>query len=224
MFSGGIVWRGIVYTLLMLFGKLVTGLWLIRLDFSWPKIYIPKHIRSVITAPASCFTWMYGKAKQEGKGTRTPTEPHEIQILEGDNERKAEENAPQTQPESGGESSTPTNSSTPPTSTPPSSPPPKIKKPLSLYPAAMLGTAMTARGEIGFLIASLAETTGLFKSSTEPSSGSSEIYLVVTWAIVLCTIIGPLSVGTLVRRVRRLQKERETTPGVGDPLGIWGVN
>ena len=101
----------------------------------------------------------------------------------------------------------------------------RIDKPRSLYPAAMLGTAMTARGEIGFLIASLAETNGLFASSdsTKRSIGSSEIYLVVTWAIVLCTIIGPLGLGTLVKRVRRLQSERENNPGQADPLGIWGV-
>ena len=89
----------------------------------------------------------------------------------------------------------------------------------------MLGTAMTARGEIGFLIASLAETTGLFSPSGEPSDQSSEIYLVVTWAIVLCTIIGPLGIGTLVKRVRRLQTERrEGRSLAADPLGIWGVN
>ena len=103
----------------------------------------------------------------------------------------------------------------------------KINKPLSIYPAFMLGTAMTARGEIGFLIASLAETTGLFATSTsistQTTTGSSEIYLVVTWAIVLCTIIGPLSVGKLVKRVRRLQAEREKKPGKADLLGIWGV-
>jgi hypothetical protein len=103
-----------------------------------------------------------------------------------------------------------------------------INRPLSLYPAAVLGTAMTARGEIGFLIASLAETTGVFGSdiSTEPSQ-SSEIYLIATWAIVLCTIIGPLVVGTLVRRIRRLDRDLVINGGSGreqGPLGIWGVD
>lgn len=102
----------------------------------------------------------------------------------------------------------------------------EINKPLSLYPAAMLGTAMTARGEIGFLIASLAETTGLFAASdtSKDLTGSSEIYLIVTWAIVLCTIIGPPSVGLLTKRVRRLQSEREKSPGKAKPLGIWGIS
>lgn len=198
MFSGDIIWRGLVYTVLMLFAKLVTGVWLIRFHMSWPKIRIPKSVRSVVTLPVSCLGWMYGGREKEAK----KTESHEM----GSQTKKKTTEA-QT-----AEQSTPSTS------------PPKIQKPLSLYPAAILGTAMTARGEIGFLIASLAETTGLFASSgSEASSGSSEIYLVVTWAILLCTIIGPLSVGTLVKRVRRLQSGEESNLGVNGPLGIWGV-
>jgi hypothetical protein len=66
----------------------------------------------------------------------------------------------------------------------------QINRPMSLYPAAMLGTSMIALGEIGFLIASLAETTGIFASTNalSESIGSSEIYL-VTWAVALCIII-----------------------------------
>ena len=87
----------------------------------------------------------------------------------------------------------------------------------------MLGMAMVSRGEIGFLISAVAESSGIYSSGSE-SGGSSELFLVVTWAILLCTILGPLSVGVLVKRVRRLQ-ERERRAGTGreDPLGIWGV-
>lgn len=31
MFTGAVVWRGIVFTILMLIGKFVTGIWLIRI-------------------------------------------------------------------------------------------------------------------------------------------------------------------------------------------------
>lgn len=84
-----------------------------------------------------------------------------------------------------------------------------------------------ARGEIGFLIAALAESTGIFvtqnvKSATQEDSGS-EIYFVAIWAIVLCTVIGPVSVGFLVRRVERLQRQRREYVGGEDPLGMWGV-
>ncbi|KFY93818.1 hypothetical protein V500_03511 [Pseudogymnoascus sp. VKM F-4518 (FW-2643)] len=214
MFSGSVVWRGIVYTILMLFAKLITGLWLVRLDISLTKI-IPKRMRSSIFGPGSGFKWMGGKAKKEGKSTASAADTHELQPQEGSD-------AAPRRPT--GKAPTATNQSSTPTSVASDASPPKPNNPRSLYPAAMLGTAMTARGEIGFLIASIAETTGLFASSSRPSDGSSEIYLVVTWAIVLCTIIGPLGVGTLVKRVRRLQSERAKTPGASDPLGIWGVS
>lgn len=86
---------------------------------------------------------------------------------------------------------------------------------------------MVSRGEIDFLISSLAESRRIFGANAgSDKGGSSDIYLVVTRAITLCTVIGPISVGLLVRRVKRLQerREREQTHGTEDPLGIWGLN
>lgn len=80
---------------------------------------------------------------------------------------------------------------------------------------------MVARGEIGFLISSLAESNGVFGTVTE--GGSSDIYLVATWAILLCTIIGPVSIGAMVNRIKRLQKARGINTAKPDPLGGWGV-
>ena len=80
---------------------------------------------------------------------------------------------------------------------------------------------MLARGEIGYLIASLAETGGVFAQQNRAGGiGSSEIYLVVIWAITLCTLVGPVCVGMLVRRVKGLQEGRKG--GAGDVLGVWG--
>jgi Kef-type K+ transport system membrane component KefB len=107
-----------------------------------------------------------------------------------------------------------------------------LPRPKSLYPAAILGCAMVARGEIGFLIAALAATNGIFAShdptTSEGAEGNltSELYLIVTWAILLCTIAGPLVLGLLAKRVKRLQEERVRDGGHGakeDPLGIWGI-
>jgi hypothetical protein len=89
-------------------------------------------------------------------------------------------------------------------------------KPRSIYPAFILGSAMVARGEIGFLISAIAESNGIFGS--EPNG---PIFLVVTWAIMLCTIIGPLTVGTLVRRVKRL--EAHSSGNSAGVLGEWGL-
>lgn len=213
MFKGKIFWRGLVYTILMLLAKLLTGVWLIRMNLSWPKIRLPNSVH--FATPAAC---LYGKSKRD-VNTNTSglanASNHEMQ-----SQKKEKSGAKDIIADAAvGDSSTAVRPQTP----RPAVSVPKIKRPLSLYPAAMLGIAMTARGEIGFLIASLAETTGLFASSSKPSNGSSEIYLVVTWAIVLCTIIGPLGVGTLVKRVRRLQGGGGSNMGVEGPLGIWGV-
>ena len=123
-----------------------------------------------------------------------------------------------------------------PSSNPPGSPAKsKLKssglpKPKSLYPASILGSAMVARGEIGFLVSAIAQSNGIF-SSVGPDSSSAEavqdLFLIVTWAIMLCTVIGPVAVGLIVRRVRRLQGQRKglvERSGQADPLGIWGLD
>lgn len=61
--------------------------------------------------------------------------------------------------------------------------------------ATLLGMAMVARGEIGLLIIQL----GL----NDTDFLSEEAFLVCIWAIILNTIIGPLSVGFLLRRFDR---------------------
>ena len=81
---------------------------------------------------------------------------------------------------------------------------------------------MIARGEIGFLIASLAESQNIFPETGPDGTGTSRLYLVVVWAIMLCTIAGPLSLGALVRRVKRLQTAREMMDDF-DPLDGWGT-
>ena len=86
---------------------------------------------------------------------------------------------------------------------------------------------MMARGEIGFLIAALAESTGTFVSRNDESANQgdsdSKIYLVAIWAIVICTVIGPVSVGLLVKRVKKLQRQRREHGDGEDPLEMWGV-
>jgi hypothetical protein len=200
MFSCRIAWRGIVYAILMLFAKLITGVWLVRLNFRVPNFGALRRC-----LPAS---WQRPNVKTAARDPRSAAKTSRDGI------------EPQAQP-----NATPRTAGAPSSGAPHAPPPQRIDKPLSLYPAAMLGTGMTARGEIGFLIASLAETTGIFRAAGGDASAgrSSDIYLVTTWAIVLCTIVGPLAVGTLVKRVKRLQEQRAWDQGTADPLGIWGV-
>ena len=90
---------------------------------------------------------------------------------------------------------------------------------------------MVARGEIGFLILALAESDHIFAPKFD--SGAVEeapvlgIFLVVTWAIVLCTIVGRLCIGALMRRVKRLgqgevEDEKGEATGRKVVLDFWG--
>lgn len=143
MFAGSVVWRGIIYSILMALAKLLCGIWLVRFSSN--------------IAPASD-----ADAQNEGR---------------------------------------------------------RLLKPKSLYPASIIGCAMVARGEISILISAVAESRGVFSSAE--ADGSSNLFLIVTWAIVICTIAGPIAVGLLTRRARRLQKiERDALRGRENPLGV----
>ncbi|KAG8916990.1 Hsp70 ATPase ssc1 [Tulasnella sp. 417] len=56
----------------------------------------------------------------------------------------------------------------------------------SIYPALLLAIAMVSRGEISLLIAQLGKL-------------SDEAYQLTMWAILLCTILGPLGTGLLLK-------------------------
>lgn len=101
---------------------------------------------------------------------------------------------------------------------------PKPEKALSLYPACIVGIGMVARGEIGYLISALAESKGIFGRSE--NGQSSELFLIITWAITLCTIIGPICVGLIVNRVRKLENASQGARGESkrNVLGAWGVS
>lgn len=61
------------------------------------------------------------------------------------------------------------------------------------YPSYISGLAMVARGEIGFLISSIAESDDIYRGNDElKSKSASDLSLIVSWAIVLCTIISPI--------------------------------
>jgi hypothetical protein len=73
--------------------------------------------------------------------------------------------------------------------------------------AMLVGFAMIARGEIGFLIASLSQSSGTLtlkkRDATDAQTSREEIFLVIVWAVFLCTIAGPVGVGITVRRMRQ---------------------
>lgn len=201
MFRGAIVWRGIVYTVLMALAKVVCGLWLVRLSIAPTKT--ARRVKKALRLPSVPHFWGNAATRAASPSSNTDTN---AATNEGNTV------APVADPATMVSNRERTSAPNPP-------------KPLSIHPPLILALAMCARGEIGFLISGVAESNGIFSPSGIRSSEPSDIFLVVTWAIVLCTIIGPLGVGLSVRRVKKLQdRKNKRQEGSGrDVLGVWGV-
>ncbi|EQL00756.1 sodium/hydrogen exchanger family protein [Ophiocordyceps sinensis CO18] len=212
MFSGEIVWKGLVYAVLMTLGKVACGVWLLRLRL--PAI-VETHLRK-LPRPRMNYFWGKRSANADNTSTAQAKRPASNRVTSVPSP-SAFNRATSTS----GLESLPTNAS----ATNDARSTPDAGKPRSLYPASILGCAMTARGEIGFLISSMAESNKIFASNGDRNS-SSDVFLVVTWAIVVCTIIGPPAVGLLVRRVKKLQQGVEKQGRIvrAEVLGVWGAS
>lgn len=203
MFKGSIVWKGVVYTALMMVGKLLCGAWLLRIPFT---SFLPSKLLAFFKRPKLQMAHFWGRVHDRPKKSHNSTSSHAAQTQEpSPASQSSREVATQTAPSHSG---------------------PAGANPRSIYPASILGCAMTARGEIGFLISSIAESNKIFSLSPTDDGKSSEIFLIVTWAIMLCTILGPLSLGLMVRRVKQLQQgvEKQGRLIQKDVLGVWGVS
>ncbi|KAM6516129.1 hypothetical protein FALCPG4_014313 [Fusarium falciforme] len=207
LFSGPIAWRGIIYTILMTISKLACGIWLV--SFANPLRPFQKIAQRLavmckqnpkpLVPGAQCAD--PDLAGQDRATTSDPTEEREAVPLGALGDTSARPVSPELR-----------NST------------PKPEKAVSLYPACIVGLGMVARGEIGFLIAALAESKGVF--GRPPNGQPSELFLIVTWAISLCTVIGPICVGLLVNRVKQLEAGSLKKRGEGkrNVLGAWGVS
>ena len=193
MFSGSAVWRGFLYTMLMVIGKLACGLWLVRLGMpNLPACLLPRFTHS---APKGS----NATALSPSKRTENEADPGEVDVKMQPAPQQVSSAA-----NVGANSNQAHQTASP-------------AKPFSIYPGAIVGCAMVARGEIGFLISSLAETNGIYG---EEANGL--LFLTVTWAILLCTILGPVCVGLIVKRLRALSRGMEGKEG-RDMLGVWGL-
>ncbi|CAH0050716.1 unnamed protein product [Clonostachys solani] len=208
MFSGSVIWRGIIYTILMIAGKLLCGAWLVPVGG-------PLHFITSLARRVPIFDKLVYKPSSPGSqcanSTQTTDQGAATQSGDGDSQDGVDMN---TLPGRASQrTSAETRNSTP-----------NPKQPKSVYPACIVGLGMVARGEIGFLVAALAESKGIF-GRPPGSSQPSELFLVVTWAISLCTVIGPVCVGLLVNRVKRLEmlSRQGSAEGRENVLGAWGV-
>lgn len=149
MFTGPIIWRSIIYSVLMILGKLACGLWVLRPASTSHEL--PS------TTEGLTATAQPGPEESEPKSAQSPI---------------------------------------------------RTRKTIDLYPASILGFAMVARGEIGFLIAAIAEARGIFRDDDTGPENASDLYLIVCWAVLICTIVGPISVGIAVKRWSRSKGSR----------------
>lgn len=161
MFQGEVVWCGVVYTILMVFSKFNTSVWLIQLHFSPPPILqtigrISKIPFSFCTSRLSKETGISSKEQKNRKNkskisnTNTSVNTNKSATQGQGPKEQTQQNqeatfttatlAPTANSAQNGQSSTSV-SRTGSTHLP--------RKPRSLYPASILGLAMVARGEIG---------------------------------------------------------------------------
>ncbi|KAG6010679.1 hypothetical protein E4U21_005178 [Claviceps maximensis] len=238
MFSGDIVWKGFVYAILMILAKLACGIWLVRisetLPVSWKSaVKKTKQVLRLTITPSTGF--LRADKIPSPEDHRPAVSPTESATHPGPqtsvSHNRPGHNSPRTRRSAktqagfgrkkGNDNSTANDDSDHDRHDHAVSP---THTPRSLYPASIIGFAMVARGEVGFLISPIAESNNVFSTSSKTNS-TSDLFLVVTWAIVLCTIMGPMTVGLLVRRVRELQRNAKTEGQIihRDVLGSWGI-
>ncbi|KAG6014213.1 hypothetical protein E4U43_006817 [Claviceps pusilla] len=199
VFFADIVWKGFVYAMLMILAKLACGakqVFLQRFTLSMGVLRADKTSNPTKTQPAVLHNFPRTRRSAKIQAEASRKKDNGKSVANGDSEQDGHDSAV-----------------------------PATHTSRSLYPASIIGCAMVARGGLGFLISSLAESNNVFSSSLGTNS-SSDLFIIVIWAIVLCTILGPVAVGLLVRRVRKLQNnaKREGQSVHRDVLGGWGIS
>ncbi|KAL7009139.1 hypothetical protein EMMF5_001337 [Cystobasidiomycetes sp. EMM_F5] len=159
MFNGSVVWKGIVYSLLMAVAKLATGAFVV-LEYTYKKLNKPS-----ATAIASAAVPSVAIASDRGS------------------ERSGSETSHTFPPREPSKRST-------------------TRQPSLLPASLLLGSAMVARGEISLLIANLA-------LASSPSLMPDDLFYLILWATLLCTVAGPVTVGTVVKQ---MQKSNQMLP------------
>lgn len=179
--------QGLIYSLLMVLAKVICGAWILIWGYFEDAQATRTKQRTQVLIDERGIEMQDGvvdgpdggsnsrsPSSAGGSGTSTPA-------LEPSDQPGA---APEPEPETNS-----TASSHHPVPSMPIAPPRTSHVP----PALFIGLALVARGEIGLLISQLAHA--------EAGLLGDDAFLVTTWAIVLCTIIGPVSVGLLVRKL-----------------------
>jgi hypothetical protein len=158
LFHGPVVWRGMVYTVLMVLGKCATSVWL----FAYPVLKITQSAQA-----------------DNDLAQSPPNRAHSS---------KANPSDPRDKPHT------------------------VITSQKNIYAALLLSFAMTTRGEIGFLIAAVGQYIDIL--------APEDVYFVVIWAVILCTLLGSIGVGIVVFYIKKASNRLRV--GLEEVLGVWG--
>ncbi|CDR98867.1 uncharacterized protein SPSC_04442 [Sporisorium scitamineum] len=169
MFDGTTVWRGIIFAGLMAFAKVCTGGWVHVAD--WIELRVTRRA-------CQKERQKQGQAGVDAAGGNGPVDvANPIEMQQGNNGtfRSIIINDRVAAADLGTEDYSRTD----------------FVESAPVWPASLfLGTALMSRGEIGFLVINIAYQGGLL---------SEQAFNVGIWAIVLNTLVGPVSIGTLMR-------------------------
>lgn len=185
-----VLWKGIVYAVLMCLAKLAVGL---------PILFYPATVsfaQSLPTRTGRAVRSLGAKfnahvAEISRRLRREPPPATRTEALPGAHKAPTDNVAEEKHAQSNHHSNTGMRSAW-------------YQMTASIPPAVFMGVAMVSRGEIGLLIAQLArtgtESNGVSSESRSPGLLGDEAFLVAIWAILLCTLVGPISVGLVVRK------------------------
>lgn len=189
------IWRGIVYSVLMCVAKLAVG---VPILLYGPYLhYSPAVYASVRRRGAALFSPFWQRSRRaEHTATHDVEHLPRVSTLTSREPALLEKSEAQT-----GTRATPSLPANPEDVAEKTEIPALYRASTSVPAAAFMGAAMVARGEIGLLIAQLARGG----SEHAPGGGvpgvlSEEPFLLCIWAILLCTLVGPVALGYFVRR------------------------
>ncbi|KAI0759717.1 hypothetical protein BD413DRAFT_595561 [Trametes elegans] len=193
-----VIWRGIVYSILMCLAKLAVG---VPILLYGPYLeYGPSFRQAMKSGVVSAFSaigsTLPSPLRPRKSADASPEEPpgvaEETQTKGKTNEVRFS-HAQTPDPERG----EPERESPVPAAQPELSP---YSIRASIPAASFIGAAMVARGEIGLLIAQLARGGSEDTPGSEAGVLSEEPFLLCIWAIFLCTLVGPMALGFAVRK------------------------
>ena len=179
-----------MYTVLMILGKCLTGIWLLFLPASLGVRDINRALKRICRPRRRTFPVkeLGGVVRQSGNSPQGSIEPDNT----AGEPVKAEETAGQDPPRPQTDHRSPNSQN-------------------SRYAALLLGLGMTTRGEIGFLIAAVSQSVDVVDSP--------DVYIVIIWAIILCTFLGAIGVGLVARKIKRMHQSEDSPIPI---LGKWG--